>query len=793
MSITTKTKLLLLSLLFLSSTQSWAQIELTGIVYDKEAKPIEFASVAVKSLDTPGVLTGGICDEKGAFSIALKTAGNYEITVSFVGFADWQQTMDISASKSLGTVTLEPQTNELGEVIVTAERSIIEKKEDRLVFNVDKSPLKTGFTGSELLRRSPGILIGIDGEILMRNQNARILINGRQTNLTGDALTNYIQSLRSDDIKSIEIQTNQSASIDAENAGGVINIILKEKPTGFDGNVRADYTVKGDGYNDSYLGLNLNYGADKWNIYGAYNFTQPQSRNEIERDNEYFDTGRLLTTDVIYDATEPVYHNYQLGFVADAIKNHVFGLEFYGSAANDIYVEDGSLNILENNELLEDGRVVFDNDEEIRLYNATLNYTWTIDTLGGSFKLFGDYTRHTVDNMNQTDSRYNKGVLENSLERNNSTAETDIYSIQADFEKLTKPGIKLKLGGKLTLTDRANVLLSESFTNGEWLNNDRSTSFDYNEQINAGYISLSKQLDEKNYLEVGLRMENTDLEKLDLITDSLITQNYTDFFPSLYYSRTLKNNNSLAFNYSRQLRRPSFYLLSNAVVQLNDFRTFLGNPDLAPEYIHNFGLTFRQAKQSISSYYQYVDNGIIDFEFLEGEVFFNQTLNIGKQNEFGIDYNRFGNLNKWWYLNATAGAYWRKFEDDTGREIFNITSTYFNVSNNFKFNKTTSLDVSGYYIAPYKREYYKQFSYYAVDLMLQKSFLEDRLICRVYLNDVFNMLFYENESVFPDFRRSFSNKPQTRNIKLWVSYNFSSKRKINKRSNTSQNDARDRL
>ena len=177
-------------------------------------------------------MIGSICISviRSAFLQNIKFLSNFYCyvrnTFSFIGYADFRKKVTILESKEISTIILPPVTNKLGEVVVTAERKIIEQKEGKLFFNVQASPLKSGFDGMEVLQRSPNILVDENSGIIMRNEAATVMINGKILNLSGGQLASYIRNIPSDQIQRIEIQTHLSANTDAESSGGVVNIIL---------------------------------------------------------------------------------------------------------------------------------------------------------------------------------------------------------------------------------------------------------------------------------------------------------------------------------------------------------------------------------------------------------------------------------------------------------------------------------------------------------------------------------------------------------------------------------------
>ena len=768
------------------------ELSISGKVVDATKKPIEFANVFAKNTSNESVQTGTITNLDGSFKLNVPVKPSYQLNISFIGYEDWQQSIELTESIDIGTIQLKEIVNELNEVVITADRNIITRKEDKLVFNVAASPLKSGYDGMEVLQRSPNVVVDAEGNISMRNEAPTVMINGRITNLSGADLANYLSNLNSDAIKAIEIQTHLSANTDAESSGGVINIILKKKPVGFDASLRTDYTAKGGGFNSAYGGLNFNYGATKWNVYGSYNYLFDDSESNVKQTFNYFETQSRILTDEVY-LSERNRHNYQLGFVADLTDKQTLGIEGFATDSQYEFENNGMLDIFERDDLVENGKALATGLTENQLYNVTLNYSWTLDTLNSNFKVFADYANQDVIRTNTAASSYTQGIYTDLTERNIAPAQTEIYSAQADVEKYFKSGMKLEAGTKLTNTDRKNRLFSDILNNGDWQATNRTTSFNYTEQVMAGYASLSKKIGGKNFLKIGLRVENTHLKRVDLGDNSIIKQDYTNWFPAFYFSRDLKNNQTISLSYSKRLRRPPFLFLNNNAIKINDFRYELGNPDLIPENVNNWELSYKSKKQSVDFYVQRTTQAINGIYFLEGQIAYYQKFNEGTQQQIGLSYNRFGNLFSWWHISALVRVFNRKFINEAGADSFQRTTARLNISNNFKINETTSIDLTGSFISPYEDAYYISYERYRANLMLQKLFFNKKLSCRIYINDLFNTLKYGAERPFDTFKAVRRQRWRSRQLRLWISYRFDGKNKVNKRQNKSKNDARRRL
>ncbi|MEM1124434.1 MAG: outer membrane beta-barrel protein, partial [Bacteroidota bacterium] len=142
---------------------------------------------------------------------------------------------------------------------------------------------------------------------------------------------------------------------------------------------------------------------------------------------------------------------------------------------------------------------------------------------------------------------------------------------------------------------------------------------------------------------------------------------------------------------------------------------------------------------------------------------------------------------------ALVSLYHRKFINEKGNDSFARATARLNFANTFKINSTTSIDLTGRYISRTEDAFYIAYERYKADLMIQKTFFDKKWIARIYVNDLFNTLRYEAERPFENFRTFRSDHWRSRSIRFWISYNFSSKNKVDRRKNRSKNEARRRL
>ncbi len=194
----------LLLFLFVGITSAQQkEIVVTGTVLDEETgTPLEYATLVLQSVENPDQVTGGITDTNGKFSVEA-APGRYDISVEYISYKSYVlKDQNLSASRDLGTVRLEVDAAQLEDVVVTGERTSVEVRLDKKVYNIGKDLTNSGATISDALGNLPSVTVDVDGAIALRgNGNVRILINGRPSALAGFGSTDALRQLPADAIE----------------------------------------------------------------------------------------------------------------------------------------------------------------------------------------------------------------------------------------------------------------------------------------------------------------------------------------------------------------------------------------------------------------------------------------------------------------------------------------------------------------------------------------------------------------------------------------------------------------
>lgn len=204
-------------------------VRVSGKVIDKETKePLEYATIAFYNKQQNKIVTGGITDIKGNFSIPVPI-GMYDVTIEYISFKK-QTLVDrrFMTNTDLGTFELEIDTQSLGEVEVIAERTTVEIRLDKKIYNVGKDLTVSGGTVSDVLDNVPSVSVDLEGNVALRgNNNVQILINGKPSGLVGLNSTDALRQLPAESIEKVEVITSPSARYESEGTAGILNIILR--------------------------------------------------------------------------------------------------------------------------------------------------------------------------------------------------------------------------------------------------------------------------------------------------------------------------------------------------------------------------------------------------------------------------------------------------------------------------------------------------------------------------------------------------------------------------------------
>ena len=570
---------------------------ITGTVTDAATnKPVSYASVAVLDAANNPV-NGGVAGDDGTFVLAGIPAGTYTVQVSFLGYTNVTRTgVSVVAGEAtvLGSIALAASAQKLDEVVVTAQKPLIEERVDRTVYNAENDQTARGGDATDVLKRVPLLSVDLDGNVSLRgSSNIKVLINNKPSAIAATSVADALKQIPADQIKTVEVITSPSAKYDAEGSGGIINIITKSNnlsggTLGVDASVgtRSSNLSLNGSYRTGKMGFNLGgFGRAGYNVPGEFSNVQTIKNAD---GSEAFRTSQTADT-----RQNQAFGRGVLGWDYDIDKHNSLTASLSYGARNQHTYQNGltSLSSIPNRNSVRDVNVL-DNSGTV---DASLNYTHTFEKPQQEFSLLTLYSRNDRTN-NFTNTLLSSDTNAPSLRNENPSANQE-FTVQADYQTPLAKNQILEFGVKDILR-RVNSNYSyyqATGPNGEFvpstgvgLNN----GFNYRQNVTAAYATVTLGLPKGFTLKPGLRYEYTIIAADFSGGEKVATQNYGVTVPSVNLSRKLANGNVLKLAYNRRIQRPSLQFLNPNRQQSNPLIITTGNPELDPEYTNNYELGY---------------------------------------------------------------------------------------------------------------------------------------------------------------------------------------------------------
>ncbi|RYY55721.1 MAG: TonB-dependent receptor [Chitinophagaceae bacterium] len=669
------------------------------------------ASVSLLKAMDSSLVKLALSAQDGTFEFSGLPAGEYRVSVSSVGYLPFlSEKFGLSSLVQLPAITLQRGAGALGAVTVTAKRPMVEARLDKMIVNVDASPSNAGATALELLEKSPGISVDKDGNISLKGkQGVIVLMDGKQTYLSGQDLANLLRSMPASQLDQVEIMTQPSARFDAAGNSGVINLKTKKtKTNGFNGTINVGY-VQGF-YPKSPNSGNFNYRKGKVNLFANVGFNYWESFNEqslLRRfrnagvTTEFNQVGRNKNISTTYNARVGMDYNINPKTTIGFSSGGIYSLRRNSNTSNGDFYRQGSAII--------DSNVYASNTQRNPWKNFTsnVNFRRGLKKAGQEITADLDYIayRSELQQFNNNTTSYPATEADPSrfLLRANLPSDIDIYSAKVDYVHPLANEAKFEAGLKTSLVKTDNNAPYESFneSTGQWQDDIRKDHFRYDEQISAAYVNFSRQVKKWGF-QAGLRAEHTATTGKQVLLDKKISRDYTQLFPTAYISYAMNEKNQFGLNYGRRIERPNYQDL-NPFQQFLDLYTYnQGNPFLTPQFTNNIELThIFKSRLSTTLNYTYTTDIINDIlkQDDETKVTYQTKENVATRRNIGLAVSYNAPITKWWTTSLYGNAYNTFFKGIVNGTMLStdVTSFMFNMNQQFRFAKTWGAEVSGFY------------------------------------------------------------------------------------------------
>jgi len=768
------------------------KITITGKVIEKGSNlPLEYATIIFENLKSKQ-LSGGISDEKGNFSFEI-TPGVYNARAEFISFKNVPiKQKEFTSNTNLGTITMETDASQLGDIVVVAEKSTVEIKLDKKVYNVGKDMMVKGGTVSDVLDNVPSVSVDAEGNVALRgNENVKILIDGRPSGLAGINVAEALKLLPADAVEKVEVITNPSARYDAEGGGGIINIILKKgKTNGLNGSIMVNV-----GDPETYgVSANINKKTDLFNLFSniGYNY----------RNNP----GNALTNATYYNASGATTQ-----FVNEKRTNDRLSKGFNVNFGTDLTISPSAIwtNQLtfRKNKGENPDNVFFNN------YDANFNPTFIRNRLNNQIndEFSIEYASNYVKKFKKEDhkltfdiafsqNRENEAatIYDQILGNTSSLFTETTQNKQKQNRQLFQTDYVLPIGknGRFEAGYRGNF--QKNLTEFEIIPaSPYSNTLEYVENVNAFYTQFGTKINKFSYF-LGLRFEDSHIEVNSFTASNFTTKKYNNLFPSATLNYEFSQNTSFSFSYSKRINRPRGRFINPFSSYSSNINIFQGNPNINPSLTDAIDFGFLKKWSKItwsSSAYLNITNDAFQFIRKESGLFVNNIpvivstpINLAKEFRTGFEFNLNYSPYKWWRLNGnfnffrneTKGNYsYQNYLGTTVIQNFDNVAVSWSTRINSKITLPYKIDfqTNATYNAPQTTAQGKIIGVAAMNLAFSKDVLKDKGSISLNISDVFNSRKRIMETTIPNVVSSYSEMQwRVRQVMLTFTYRFNKKK-----------------
>ena len=795
-----------------SSSQRYASMnfKVFGIVSDSETgEPLEYATISIKSKNNPEKIFGGLTDENGKFSVDVNP-GLYELKIDYISFISYSnEDLMIRGNTDIGKIPLVLDVSMLDEVEVRAERTQVEIRLDRKIYNVGQDITVKGGNVSDVLANIPSIDVDFDGNISLRgNSNVRILINGKPSALVGLSGPQGLRSLPSESIEKVEVVTSPSARYSAEGTAGILNIILKKQSLlGFNGNFNLNLGIpRNEGLNGT-----LNVRNEKVNLFSTINLSNSENSGSYFSETNY--TRQDLTIDELNDwdyTNKNIFFNLGSEYYFD--DNTSLTLSGFYKKGDDSSFLTNIVNDISGGVISSTNNRLRDETEMDESFEYALDFYKDYDRDGQTLSARISYEESEDDGLEDIEDFATFPLISETIFEKVSNIDFQKRLLgQVDFIYPIDKETEFEFGYRGSFLERetdynVSFLTGNSFVSDSGLSN----IFNYKESVNSLYTQFGKKFDKLSAL-FGLRYENSRQEINQKTTNQFEIKKYSDLFPTLNLAYEFSSQESLTFGYSKRIRRPRGWDI-NPFPRRNSVTNFRrGNPFLDPTFTTSLEVDylkrFKKFTLNTSIFYRQSDGNIeriteetgeivdliVDSDsnvpILQVPVLESYPINLSNNKRIGSELSltytpsRTVRLNASFTINSSSVR--GQYEDQ------NFDSDDTNWSSRFngfiRLPKDYSLQFFGFIRGPSENAFSKRKAFGFVTGAIQKSLLDKKGTLSLKFSDLFNTSKSRSESFRDSFYRKSEGRWRMPTYVLTFSYRFNDNKYKQRKKNIRRN------
>jgi hypothetical protein len=787
--------------LFSQKQNNSNSITISGKVVDTRTnQPLEYATVIINNTETEKV-SGGITDINGEFSIEMPKA-TYQISVAFISFESAKFPKEkITSNKYLGIIKLAEATNGLNEIVIVAEKTTVDIRLDKKIFNIGKDLSTRGGNASDVLGNVPSVQVDVEGNVSLRgNENVTILIDGRPSALVGMNGADALRQIPAEAIEKVEVITSPSARYDAEGTAGILNIILrKNKLVGFNGSLQLDLGIP------ERIGtaFNANWRTEKWNF-----FTNTGFRYNATPGNAFSDSDFLSST----AQNARVLESRKFGRLSRSLFTS-FGAEYYltpnSSVIGNIVFNRGNDDDVNTNDIKRfnsEGvineatfRTESEGEDENRI-QYTLDYVNNFSQNGRKLSISSQYSteaENVLNNITEVDTSLN---LLNDLEQVIEDQDENSGLFQVDYVHPVGEDIQYEAGYRGNYRDIFNSFFlaeRQDFENNGPLVPDAglNNSFNYEEFVNAAYFQYGQKFNKISLL-AGVRYEYTSIEITQQTATTKDNRSYGNLFPTVNLGFEFEDGENITLGYNRRIRRPRGRSLNPFPSRSSESNIYSGNVALNPVITDALDLGYlkRWDKFTLSTslYYNISTDNWERIQEDTGMLTDNGDpitrrfpINLSTEERVGLELTLNYRPIKAWNINSdfnlynvtSAGDYTNLTTNVTQNFDFENTSFFIRLNQKISLPGKTDLQINTNYRGPSQNAQTKSKGVFSMNLAASKDLFDESASLSLNFSDVFNSRISQRTTILPNFLEQYS-EFQWRDPQIRISfvYRFNQKK-----------------
>lgn len=795
---------------------------ISGIVIDSEtSEPLEYATVSLVNKRNPESLFGGITSSDGKFSISVNP-GMYDLKIEYISFESYiNENFLVRENTDLGTISLNLDVSMLDEVEVRAERTQVEVRLDKKIYNVGQDITVRGGNVSDVLANIPSIDVDFDGNISLRgNDNVRILINGKPSGLVGLSGPQGLRSIPSESIEKVEVVTSPSARYSAEGTAGILNIILKKQDLlGFNGSITLN---AGDPKNNSGSGT-FNLRNNKINIFNTTTYRDSDNNGNFFGTTEYFTNNLNIESSNKSTRNEKnIFFNLGLEYFIDDNTSLTFS-GFYRKGDENSYSKN-IVNDITNGSVLSSNERIANDIENEESFEYAIDFYKDFDKDGHTLTAKVSYEE---DDENSVDDIEDYSTIpfvsESDFEKTTNIDFQNRLLAQVDYVYPIDENTEFELGYRGSFLERETdydvaflqkIQCITTPCNGIFQSDPGlSNIFNYTENINSLYSQFGKKINSFSIL-LGLRYENSKQEINQKTTRQFEIKKYSDLFPTLNLAYELSDLESITFGYSKRIRRPRGWDI-NPFPRRNSITSYRrGNPYLDPTFSSAYEVDylkrFKKVTINTSVFYRQSDGNVERIQQETGEIvdlivesgsenpvlqvpvleFYPINLSTNKRigSEISVTYtpSRAVRVNGSFTLNST------KIRGSYENQNFDSDDTNWSARFNgfIRLPKEYSLQFFGFLRGPSENAFSKRKAFGFTTAAIQKNILDNKGNISIRYSDLFNTGRWRSTTTRETFRSETEGQWREPSLILTFTYRINEDQN-NRRRRRAQRDQQD--